>query len=124
MAELIYSLCALTSVACAWLSLRGYQRSGHRLLFWGGLCCLGLSVNNVLLVLDKRALPHAARMGRRDRHAHTRLSYITSVLKSDCTGAAPVYTIGCCSFPRVTMAKNDIHRTLWAGRTRARRMCA
>lgn len=53
MAELIYSLCALTSVACAWLSLRGYQRSGHRLLFWSGLCCLGLSVNNVLLVLDK-----------------------------------------------------------------------
>ncbi|MDI1275278.1 DUF5985 family protein [Polaromonas sp.] len=53
MAELIYSLCALTSVACAWLSLRGYQRSGHRLLFWSGLCFLALSVNNVLLVLDK-----------------------------------------------------------------------
>ncbi|WP_341913451.1 DUF5985 family protein [Polaromonas sp. YR568] len=53
MAELIYSLCALTSVACAWLSWRGYQRSGHRLLFWSGLCFLGLSVNNVLLVLDK-----------------------------------------------------------------------
>jgi hypothetical protein len=57
MAELIYSLCALTSVACAWLSLRGYRRSGYRLLFWSGLCFLGLSVNNVLLVIDKLVLP-------------------------------------------------------------------
>lgn len=56
MAELIYSLCALTSMACAWLSLRGYRRSRYRLLFWSGLCFVGLSVNNVLLVLDKVVL--------------------------------------------------------------------
>lgn len=57
MAEVIYSICALTSLACAWLSLRGYRRSGYRLLFWSGLCFVGLSVNNVLLVLDKVVLP-------------------------------------------------------------------
>lgn len=53
MAELIYSLCALTALACAWLSLRGYWQSRSRLLFWSGLCFVGLSVNNLLLVLDK-----------------------------------------------------------------------
>ena len=57
MAEVIYSMCALTSVACAWLSLRGYLRSRYRLLFWSGLCFAGLSVNNMLLVLDKVVLP-------------------------------------------------------------------
>lgn len=29
------------------------------MLFWSGLCFLGLSVNNVLLVLDKLVLPMA-----------------------------------------------------------------
>ncbi len=57
MAELIYSLCALTSMSCAWLSLRGYLKSRYRLLFWSGLCFVGLSVNNVLLVLDKLVFP-------------------------------------------------------------------
>ncbi len=57
MAEVIYSMCALTSMACAWLSLRGYLRSRYRLLFWSGLCFVGLSVNNILLVLDKLVLP-------------------------------------------------------------------
>lgn len=57
MAEVIYSMCALTSVACAWLSLRGYLRSRYRLLFWSGLCFVALSVNNALLVLDKMVFP-------------------------------------------------------------------
>jgi hypothetical protein len=53
MAEVIYALCALTSFACAWLLLRSYIRNGYRVLFWSGLCFVGLTVNNVLLVLDK-----------------------------------------------------------------------
>lgn len=57
MAETIYGLCTLTSLACAWLLLRSYRRNGVRLLFWSGLCFIGMSVNNVLLVLDKVVFP-------------------------------------------------------------------
>ena len=53
MAAVIYSLCALTSLACAVLLLRGYARTRAKLLFWSGLCFVGLTVNNVVLVLDR-----------------------------------------------------------------------
>jgi hypothetical protein len=33
--------------------LSAYARTRFRLLFWSGLCFAGLTVNNVLLVLDK-----------------------------------------------------------------------
>lgn len=39
------------------LLLRGYLRSRYRLLLWSGLCFVGLTANNVLLVLDKLLLP-------------------------------------------------------------------
>jgi hypothetical protein len=57
MAETIYILCTLTSFACAWLLLNRYRCSGHRLLFWSCLCFAGLTVNNLLLVLDKLVFP-------------------------------------------------------------------
>ena len=53
MAETVYILCALTSIACAALLLRGYARSRTRLLLWSSLCFVGLALNNVLLFLDK-----------------------------------------------------------------------
>ena len=57
MAETIYTLCTLTSLACAWLLLGSYRRTGHRLLFWSGLCFVGMTINNLLLMLDKLVLP-------------------------------------------------------------------
>ena len=57
MAPLIYSLCALTSITCLLLLWRSWRQSGHRLLFWSALCFFGLSINNVLLVVDKVILP-------------------------------------------------------------------
>ena len=57
MSAIIYSLCALTALGCAVLLLRGYNRSRYRLLLWSGLCFAGLTVNNLLLVIDKVALP-------------------------------------------------------------------
>jgi hypothetical protein len=57
MAEAVYVLCALTSAACAALLLRGYKRSGYRLLFWSGLCFVALFFNNLFLVLDKIVYP-------------------------------------------------------------------
>ena len=57
MAKVIYALCTLTSLACAWLLLRGFMYKRYRLLLWSGLCFVGLSVNNILVVLDKVVLP-------------------------------------------------------------------
>ena len=58
MAAIIYSLCALTALACAWMLLRTYARSGYKLLLWGGLCFIGLTVNNVLVIVDKLFVPY------------------------------------------------------------------
>lgn len=57
MAGIIYSLCTFTALGCALLLLRGYRRSKSRLLLWSGLCFVGLSMNNLLLVLDLLVLP-------------------------------------------------------------------
>jgi hypothetical protein len=52
-AKLVFLLCALTSFACTGMLLRAYLRSRARLLMWSALCFAGLTVNNVLLVLDR-----------------------------------------------------------------------
>lgn len=57
MAALIYSLCALTSITCLVLLWRSWRLSGARLLFWSALCFGALSVNNVLLVMDRVVFP-------------------------------------------------------------------
>ena len=57
MAITIYSLCKLTSLACAWLLLGSYRLTGHRLLFWSGASFAALTVNNVFLMLDKVVFP-------------------------------------------------------------------
>ena len=57
MAETVYVLCALTSLACAVLLMRGYVRSRARLLLWSSLCFGFLFLNNVLLFVDKVVLP-------------------------------------------------------------------
>lgn len=57
MAQTIYTLCTLTSLACAWLLFGSYRRTRHRLLFWSGSCFAVMTVNNILLVLDKLVLP-------------------------------------------------------------------
>jgi hypothetical protein len=57
MATLVYALCALTSLACAVLLLRGYMSSRVRLLLWSGLCFAGLAANNAILLVDKQLVP-------------------------------------------------------------------
>lgn len=53
MAALIYTLCALTAFACAFMILRSFFASRHRILLWSGLCFSGMFVNNILLVIDR-----------------------------------------------------------------------
>ena len=58
MAETVYVLCSLTSLACAVLLLRSYMGQRQvRLLLWSALCFLGLTISNVLLFVDLVVLP-------------------------------------------------------------------
>lgn len=57
MAAVIYSLCAVTCLVAFVLLLRGWRVTRLRLLFWSALCFAGLSINNILLVLDKLIFP-------------------------------------------------------------------
>ena len=57
MAATIYTLCALTAALCTVLLLQAYVRGRYRLLLWSGLCFAGLTLNNLLLVLDKLVFP-------------------------------------------------------------------
>jgi hypothetical protein len=58
MSTLIFSLCALAAATCAYLLLQAYARGGYRLLLWSGLCFVGLTLNNLTLVVDKIIVPH------------------------------------------------------------------
>lgn len=53
MAAAIYFLCALTCLACFGLLLRSWRASRSRLLLWSALCFAGLTLGNVILVLDR-----------------------------------------------------------------------
>lgn len=63
MAAVIYTLCALTSITCLVLLWRSWRASGARLLFWSAMCFAALSVNNVLLVVDRLVLPTEVDLG-------------------------------------------------------------
>jgi len=56
-AEVVYILCALTSVFCAILLARSYRANRTRLLMWSTLCFVGLAINNILLVVDLMVVP-------------------------------------------------------------------
>ena len=58
MGPLIYGLCAVAAATCASLLLQAYRRGGYRLLLWSGLCFLGLTLNNLILIADKIIVPH------------------------------------------------------------------
>lgn len=53
MTDIIYGLCAITALFCTVMLIRAYLKTKYRLLLWGGLCFASLTINNILLVLDK-----------------------------------------------------------------------
>lgn len=57
MAETVYVLCALTSIACAALLFRGYRANRTRLLLWSSICFGGLALNNIILFVDLVVVP-------------------------------------------------------------------
>ena len=55
---LIYTLCFLTSSACAFLLARSFARTGMRLLLWSALCFLFLGLNNLAVIVDLLLVPN------------------------------------------------------------------
>lgn len=55
---LINILGILTVALCAFLLLRAYARGRTRLLLWSGLCFVGLTISNILLVIDLAVVTH------------------------------------------------------------------
>lgn len=52
MGEIVYALCAITSLVCALLLLRGYLRFRTKLLLSCCVCFAGLALNNIVLFID------------------------------------------------------------------------
>ena len=57
MATVVYVLGLIVTLICAVLLLRAYVRVRGRLLLWSGLCFVGLTVSNALLVIDLVFVP-------------------------------------------------------------------
>jgi Family of unknown function (DUF5985) len=57
MTGLVYVLCAATCLLCAILLIRGYAETKVSLLFWSGLCFLGLMFDNMILYVDVVVVP-------------------------------------------------------------------
>jgi hypothetical protein len=53
----VFILCAATCLLCAIMLFRGYARTQVRLLFWSGLCFVGLMADNLMLYADLFVFP-------------------------------------------------------------------
>ena len=53
----VYVICAATAFACAILLARTYAKTHVNLIFWSAVCFAGLTLANVLLVIDLVMVP-------------------------------------------------------------------
>jgi len=56
-ATVVYALCAGAALLCTVLLLRAYYRTGTRLLLWSTICFACLTLNNLLVILDRVVFP-------------------------------------------------------------------
>jgi hypothetical protein len=66
LANILYFICLISSLVCMVLLLRGYRRTGMRLLLWSGICFVCLSASNLVLFVDVQNPEldlHAYRLG-------------------------------------------------------------
>ena len=56
-AKFVYLLCALMSMGCAAMLIRGYLKSRTRLLLVACFCFIGLAINNGFLFIDCVLMP-------------------------------------------------------------------
>ena len=57
MNQAVYILTCLTTLLCALLLLRAYLAVRRRLLLWSALCFVGLTISNLLVIVDLILLP-------------------------------------------------------------------
>jgi hypothetical protein len=57
MPAIVNVLGLLTVALCAFLLLRAYLQGRKRLLLWSGLCFIGLTASNALLIIDLVLVP-------------------------------------------------------------------
>jgi hypothetical protein len=57
MAEIVYLVCTIASLACAVLLLRSYRQTRLSLILWTSLCFVAFAVNNVILFIDLVIVP-------------------------------------------------------------------
>jgi hypothetical protein len=57
MAPALYILSFLTTLICAILLLRAHVLVQKRLLFWSGLCFVGLTISNFFVIADLLLFP-------------------------------------------------------------------
>jgi hypothetical protein len=57
MAEIVYIMCAVMSIACTLMLMRGYRMSKSHLLLWSSFCFAGLAFSNLVLFVDMVILP-------------------------------------------------------------------
>jgi hypothetical protein len=76
MHQLVYLLCAASSVLCAGLLARSYRWTRTPLLLWSMLCFVGLAVNNAVMVIDVVALPDVDLSPWRDLSAFVALTLL------------------------------------------------
>lgn len=57
MAAIVFLTCALTSLACTGLLLRGWWVTRARLLLWSAVGFACLAANNIVLVVDRVIYP-------------------------------------------------------------------
>jgi hypothetical protein len=50
--SIVYVLCAISSVMCAWVLYRSYNGAKSALLLWSSLCFVMLAIGNVMLFVD------------------------------------------------------------------------
>jgi hypothetical protein len=55
---LLYVFTCLTTLLCALLLLRAYTRVRKKLLLWSGLCFVGLTLTNLVTIMDLVFLPN------------------------------------------------------------------
>jgi heme/copper-type cytochrome/quinol oxidase subunit 4 len=54
---ILFALAVVSSFACMVLLFRGYLQKRVRLLMWGALCFVGLTINNIMMFTDLIIFP-------------------------------------------------------------------
>jgi hypothetical protein len=57
MAETVYMVCVIVSLACSVLLLRNYRQTRLRLILWTSLCFVAFALNNMVLFIDLVIVP-------------------------------------------------------------------